>query len=578
MPDVIPDALHTDRYDLGAIQETSRLLSSSLDRDFILSNLLLTTMSKVLAARGVVLLRAPEAEGWCVAAVRGGMGLESGETIPRQLFDVGDGVQGADVPEALAARGLALVLPLRSGTETIGLLALGPRFDKKPFDEAALGFLRTLISMTTPAVQNSLAVDRLRHANRDLDTRIQQLGLLFDLSQQFNATTDRTRHARILGLTLMGQMAASRHLFLVQRPGGTGAHRGFTVVAARGVSEEAIGEVEMEHLCSLEAPLGLDGAAWPEAVAGLRDHGIVLLLPLQQQGQTCGVLGLGPRLNGQSYREEDRSLLDAIGGLALSAIRNSFLLEEQLEKLRMEEEMQLARAIQARLLPQELPIFDGLTLAAVAEAAREVGGDYYDVVRIDEHRLLVAIADVTGKGVPASLLMANVQACLHALLPMPLPLEEIVAHINRVICANTEADHFITFFVGFYDRRTREFAYVNAGHNPPMLLRAATGELALLEEGGLLLGVMNLPYARGQVVLEKSDILAIFTDGVTEAMSEEEEEYGEERLEALLRAHADLVPVALMDVLRRDISAFTGSESRLSDDLTAIVLRVEENG
>lgn len=575
MPDALSAALRTDRYDLGALQETSRLLSASLDRDFILGNLLLTAMSKTLVTRGVVLLHDEEQDTWCVAAARGGTPLDQGTVIASGPIEVGDGVQGDEVPEVLAGHGIGLVLPLRVAVSTIGLLALGPRFDRQPFDADALRFLRTLVSMTTPAVQNSLAVDQLKRANRELDGHIQRLRLLFDLSQQLNATTDRTQHARLLGLTLMGQMAASRHLFIVQRPGGGGPHNGFTVVAGRGVGEDAVDEVALDHLCQLQDVLGPEQEEWPDAVAGLREHGIVLFLPLQQQGQTCGVLGLGPRLTGQSYSSEDRSLLEAIGALALSAIRNSFLLDEQIEKQRMEEEMQLARTIQQELLPETLPEVPGVQLAAVAEPAREVGGDYFDAIRLGDGRLLLAIADVTGKGVGAALLMANVQACLHALLPMPLPLEDVVAQINRVICQNTSADRFITFFAGVFDPRTQTFDYVNAGHNPPMLVRGETGAVELLEEGGLLLGVMaGMPYGRGRVELRPGDTLALFTDGVTEAMGEAEEEFGEERLEALLTQHRALDPATLVTLMRREIADFTGSEDQLSDDLTAIMLRL----
>ncbi len=575
MPDAHPDLHQRARYDLGALQETALLLSTSLDRDFIVGNLLLTALSKVLVTRGMVLLRDAARDTWCAAAVRGAGKVEQGDVVVAGPLDVGEGVQGDEVPAVLGEHGIALALPLRTGEAPIGLLALGPRFDRQPFDESALGFLQTLAGMAAPAIQNSLAVEQITRANRELDSHVQQLRLLFDLSQQFNGTTDRSQHARLLGLTLMGQMAASRHVFIVQRPDGVGRHNGFTVVAGRGVEEEAVDDVALEHLCSLEKVLGPEDA-WPEAVAGLRDHGLVLLLPLRQQGQTCAILGLGPRLTRLPYTAEDRSLLEAIGALALSAIRNSFLLDEQIEKRRMEEEMQLARTIQQELLPKTLPTVPGVQLAAVAEPAREVGGDYFDAVKLGDGRLVLAIADVTGKGVGAALLMANVQACLHALLPMPLPLEDTVAQINRVICRNTSADRFITFFAGVFDPATRRFDYVNAGHNPPMLVRAATGAIELLEEGGLLLGVMDgMPYTPGHVTLEAGDVLALFTDGVTEAMGEAEEEYDEARLEALLVEHRALPPQELLGHLRRDIALFTGSDTQLSDDLTAIVLRAD---
>jgi sigma-B regulation protein RsbU (phosphoserine phosphatase) len=236
--------------------------------------------------------------------------------------------------------------------------------------------------------------------------------------------------------------------------------------------------------------------------------------------------------------------------------------------------MRLARQIQEKLQPQDIPRFEGLDIATVAIPSRHVAGDYFDVVRLASGRLLLAIADVTGKGVPASLLMSNLQACLHVMLPMEVSLEEATGHINRVICENTTYDKFITFVQGIYDPNTRTFRYVNAGHNPPMLLRA-DGTFELLETGGVLLGVMKgLPYESGTVTLGPGDVLALFTDGVTEAMSPTEEEYGEPRLEAALRAHQSDTAQGLLDAVLADIRTFTEHVPVLSDDLTMIVVKV----
>jgi sigma-B regulation protein RsbU (phosphoserine phosphatase) len=202
-----------------------------------------------------------------------------------------------------------------------------------------------------------------------------------------------------------------------------------------------------------------------------------------------------------------------------------------------------------------------------------VAGDYYDAILLDEHRILFAIADVTGKGIPASLLMSNLQATLRILVSIDVSLEEGTAHMNRVITENTGFDKFITYFHGIYDRRDRSFTYVNAGHNPVMLVRH-DGTLELLETGGLLLGVIpGATYEKGRVILGQGDILAFFTDGITEAMSPQGEEWGEERLEPLLIEARHASAQDILDRVRSAVADFTEHAPVLSDDVTMLVVK-----
>ena len=160
------------------------------------------------------------------------------------------------------------------------------------------------------------------------------------------------------------------------------------------------------------------------------------------------------------------------------------LLEERLEKQRLDEELNLAKAIQKGLLPEPLPELPGFELAAINVSSRQVGGDYFDFITTPDQGHILAIADVTGKGVPASLLMANLQSMLHALAPIDISLSEATASINDIIHKNTPADKFITFFWGKMSSDGKRFKYVNAGHNPPILFRKDSDEPILLEEGG----------------------------------------------------------------------------------------------
>lgn len=568
MPNLDAQEQRTTRHDLRALYETSQMLSSSLDLEFIMNNLLLTAMSKLLVTRGVSLLYDSDEAQYQVVNVKGLSELEAGQLMQLGELQSGELIGGSDIPEELARHRIVMLLPVAFGHRKIGLIGLGGKATGQGFDKEELEFILSLVNMSSASVLNSLMVEELQQANRELDGKIHQLNTLFDLSQEFNSTIDRARLVKLLAFSLMGQMLVNKHLFLLKRNGG------FEIVAIQGINKEVCIPDVLDRLADLDKEMQLKpGEECPPEWKPLCDQGLALLVPIQHQGETTAVLCLGSKMTGQVYQEGDIELLYALGNLAFVSIQNTYLVEEQIEKERLEDEMRLAREIQERLLPGNIPVVEGLDIAALALSSREVGGDYYDLVPQGNGSLLLAIADVTGKGVPAALLMANLQACLHTMVPMDLTMEEFIGHMNRVICNNTSSDKFITAFTGIYLPRSRRFEYVNAGHNPPMLLRAC-GEMELLETGGLLLGVMkDMPYERGSVVLSPGDILMSFTDGVTEAMSKEGEEFHEDRLEAILRENQDCSAQEILDIVRQAIIDFTGSVTQLSDDLTMIVIK-----
>lgn len=570
------DTHRTDRFDLRALYETSQLLNSSLDLEFVLSNLLLTAMSKMLVTRGAALLYDPVRDAYHAAVVKGIRGLEKGTVLKISNTKLDQLQSNEDVPEELAAYGIKLVFPVAFGHRQIGLIGLGAKFTGKPFEDQELEFMLSLVNISSAAVHNSLMVEELRQANRDLDGKVQQLNTLFDLSQEFNATFDRERLVKLLTFALMGQMLVQKHVFLLRSEEGEGdvasGDMEVRVVAAKGVDKEIFSPELVHSICSLTELQLLDETP-TASLQGLSDAGINLVLPIRQKGETVAALCLGAKMTGQPYQPGEIEFLYSLGNLAFVSLQNSYLVSQQIEKQRLEEEMRLAREIQERLQPKNLPEIEGLDTACLALPSRHVAGDYFDGIKLSDKRLLVAIADVTGKGVPASLLMSNLQACLHVLVPMDVTLEEAAAQINRVITQNTGSDKFITYFHGIYDGANRSFEYVNAGHNPPTIVRT-NGDIELLEEGGLLLGVIkDAPYVRGSTSIMPGDVLALFTDGVTEAMSPDEEEWGEERLEALLKKTRHLDAQGILDAIRTAIREFTCDAPVLSDDLTLIILK-----
>ncbi|GBD01605.1 Phosphoserine phosphatase RsbU [bacterium HR18] len=560
----------TDRFDLRALYEASRLLSTSGDRNAIVRTLLLSALSKLLVTRGVVLLWEPLVQRFRVADVRGPVGMAPGEelTLPQPVAD--RLLLEAEVPEVLRQRSLCLVVPLMFRHRLLGLLSLGRKATGEGFSKRELEFIQALATLSAAALHNALLIEELQQANRDLDLRLQQLNTLFELAQEFNATIDREQLAHLLSLALMGQLLVNRYVLLI-RLEGTERPSSFQVLAARGLPTTLRSE-QIEHLARLEHPLLLEDA--PPVWDWLRALQLYLILPIRQQGETQAILGLGRRMNNLPYGPEEVEFLYALGTLAATAIRNTLLVEVQVEKRRLEREMQLARQIQQRLLPRQLPQVPGVELAACARTSQQVGGDYYDVLQEPGGSLRLAIADVTGKGLPAALLMANLQACLHMAVPLALSLETSTVHINRVVCENTEADRFITFFQARYEPTTRQLVYVNAGHNPPLLLRAS-GEVLSLTHGGLLLGVFpQAHYEAEQLSLTPGDVLVLYTDGVTEVANAKEELFGEERLLACLETHRNASAQAIVEAVRQAVEAFTGREAGYEDDFTLLVLKI----
>ncbi len=236
-----------------------------------------------------------------------------------------------------------------------------------------------------------------------------------------------------------------------------------------------------------------------------------------------------------------------------------------------EQELQRAREIQQSLLPKEIPQLPGIAVATAWHPARAVGGDYFDVLRLDGDRLAICIADVSGKGVPAALLMANVQASLRASVRDLDSPARVCGIVNGMLCESIAANKFVTFFCGVLDANTRTFLYCNAGHPYPILV--SDGAAQALDHGGAVLGVFpSWNYQDFSVNLKSGDRLLLFTDGITEAEDAQGEEFGVDRVAAFGKAHAASSAAELNKQLLTQVSDFCGAQ--FQDDATLVVLAV----
>ncbi len=303
-----------------------------------------------------------------------------------------------------------------------------------------------------------------------------------------------------------------------------------------------------------------------------------LLLPLPGRNRLMGVMALGPKRSEAAWSRTDLQVLQTVArqtGLALEISELAHTLAaEAAQRERDKREMEIAREVQERLFPQEMPKIAGASVAGSCRPALGVGGDYYDIIHLEDGRLGLAVGDVSGKGISAALLMASLRASLRGVtLDNPRDFAKLMHKVNRLVYEASASNRYATFFFAAWDPRTRRLECVNAGHNPPVLLR--NGEVIRLETGGPVVGLLpNAPYTEQALTLEPGDLLILYTDGISEAMTRDDEEWGEERM---IEAARKLRNKSADDILRALFAAadkFTAGAPQ-HDDMTLLILKLD---
>lgn len=300
----------------------------------------------------------------------------------------------------------------------------------------------------------------------------------------------------------------------------------------------------------------------------------ILCVPLKVREQIRGVLYVDNRLVGGAFTEEDLVLLSAFADQAAVAIENARLYAELAQRERLRRELEIARSIQTSLMPRQLPRVPGFTLAAACVPARDVGGDFYDALRLHDGRLVLFLGDVSGKGVPAALLMGIVRTLLRAEVQRGTTLVQAMRHCNRVLYDDfTNTNMFATLFLGLLDPARCTLSYLNCGHCEPLLWRRATGTVETLVGDALPLGILEefVGDAR-EVALSPGDVLLIYSDGFTEAKSAAGQYFSLARLQQALCASAHLPAERILDEIGIAVDRFVGNEAQ-SDDQTIVILQ-----
>jgi len=607
---------------LGLVRIALELLFRVHVRFFSVVNLAMAVTSWVLLMRSAQRTLNPKLRAQ-VRTIRLGIGLSlalysGGELVPN--------VFGVEVPRALSLplitvsllvgavsivvaivrlgfldvrfivrRGL--VYGLAAGGVVASYLFVGKQIDQlsAPLMGARVPFFETLflvlsVFLLQPVLSGIERVvdrgySRDRSDLRNALTRLaEEVALLLDPAQVCEAVSVTMRREMVL-----------RSVAVVHRDPRTGAHRvtvaresvetlpdwkpgGVLLRALEGRREavpaqEIVEQPELpEERDALAAGLGWIGGETviPLVAADRRTNGDG---PAGARGsEVIGALLLGEKVTETRLTFEETALVSLIGHQVGISLQNAALHEERIAARLLEEEVSTARKIQQQLLPMCPPQPEGWELCASNNPSRHVGGDYHDFLPLPGGGLGIAIADVSGKGVPAALLMSNLQATLRGRVLAGAPTELVVQDVNRHMCSSTGPESFISFFLGELHPERGTLSFTNAGHNAPVLVRG-DGRVELLEDGGLLLGVFpEATYERGEVRLEPGDMLLLYTDGLTEAGNPAGDLFSEERLVEALRRHRGCSVREMHEGILEEIREF--QEGRVpDDDLTLVLLR-----
>jgi phosphoserine phosphatase RsbU/P len=560
------EALLKRMSELISLVDLMATLSSGSTTGEILDAALLTVLGELAASRGVLLVKGEDG----LLRIRASRGLATAVGQGPFSGPAQDGVLRRGDNGLLDALGLEVLCPVVKAGTTLAFLGLGPRAEGAAYGERELAFLSSVASCAAPPIENGLVHEELRRVNRRLSAKVFQLRNLFDISRELTSSFDEEAIKNVVLGTLMGHLLVSRCALF------EAVESGFAFAHARGLrGSERLSFVAQAAVLPALGPLQAIApvAELPEGPlrASLEGCRLAWVVPISVAGHPNGFFALGERASRMPFSEEDYEFVLTLGRQALSALESVRLHRMRVEKERQDRELQIAREIQRSLLPRVTPSVPGFELAAESRSCYEVGGDYFDFLPLEEGRVGLVIADVSGKGTPASLLMASVHASLQALAGSARP-GQLMARLNRFLCHNTQANKYVTLFYGELDPRTGRLVYVNAGHVPPYLVRS-DGSRMRLTEGGTVLGLLEeAVFPEGEVVLGAGDLLAVVTDGATEARSPADEEFGDTRLFEVLEGSPGRGAAETLRALEAGVAAWTG-EAGCSDDLTAVIVK-----
>lgn len=550
-----------DKHHFITLTEFTRTANSFLKIDKLSNFLVLTIMGKFLINRCALIIRTDDK-----LKIYSVKGIElSDELYELRITDMIENIIHDKFINTKLFNHFKLI---NDDRKIIGILLYSFHPAKEKLNDDELILLDSLISISMKALENLQSFSDLRELNKTLSLKISQLHSLFELSKELSLILDPEEVYKILSYTIMGN-------FLINKFALIKIENNKKIILGSSFKDELQDELEKLDLNLLTETIHLKRFYDKELKSILIEkYQVALIIPLQIKYKQIGFMLCGNKLTNQDFTDDEIEFIESLGSIAAISLENIRLFRETMEMQRIEEDIRIAREIQRNLFPSKFPQSQSFEFYGFNEPSKQVGGDYFDVFRINENQILILIADVVGKGVPASLVMSNLQATVKALTRIPFELKKATTVLNNLMKQNLNTGNFITFFWGILDEKNKTFQYVNAGHNPPILIR--NNEIIRLDKGGIILGVLDLnqDYNSETIQLNENDLICLFTDGFIEAVDYNEIEFGEDKFIQKLIEYKSLPVEIIANRLIEEVISFAHNSSSM-DDLTILLTRVK---
>lgn len=422
----------------------------------------------------------------------------------------------------------------------------------------------------------STEIERLKTENQRLHRAVEELSVLNEIALAINSTMAPEQINKLIVSKCMRRLGVQQgtiHLFGDSESDPT---KTLMRVVSSGDGLPMRISIQMQGwMHKNRKPLVINDLANDERFGGADAKNLpiksLLSVPLELKGRLIGILNLFNKIDGE-ITSEDARLAAIIASQCGQVIENARLYAEEQKLHQLQDDLRNATTIQRLLLPLSAPQIEGADIAGVSHPARDVGGDYFDYIDLGNGRWGIAVGDVSGKGMPAALLMANLQATMRGSAFNTSTVSECVTAVNKLLLGSTDAKTFVTLFYAIYDSVNHTLTYCNAGHNPPYLVDAG-GQIKTLEVGGPLAAAFSWSnYGEETVAMGPGYRLVIYTDGVTEAADKTEEQFGEERLVELIKTWRDTPSKAFIEQVVNEVLNFQ-KDLPVADDITLVCLR-----
>jgi phosphoserine phosphatase RsbU/P len=556
--EIIKHNLNNDNLNLESLLDLSSKLNESKDLNYILNALSLSMMGKFMFTKYVVYFCDDKDE-----LIKINSNIEIKNNINKNKFNI----KNNDIiyelnNEYLNNIGIKYCFPIFIANKLICLMLFSNKINNSEFTDLEIKYVGLVSKIASMAINNAIIHSELKAEKNKIDQKNHLLETVLGISKDFSGLISQQDIVRLLSLNLMGQIGVSKfslHLMTDNK-----------ILTVLNRFDFNLNNNIISDLFNINQIIICDEL---NDNSYFTDNKIELISPLFTEGKIQGLLIFGRKINDQKYTADNINFIESLSYLTMKSFDNVRLLSEIISKKQYENELELAKNIQVNLLPKKSPEVKNYQINGFSYPSRSVGGDYYDFIKINDNKMLLIIADVSGKGMPAALIMASLQSALHIIARDDYSLILLLNKLNKLLFNNTSSDKFVSAFIAVLNTDKNSLKCINAGHNPPLFV--SKNKIKLLEKGGLILGLTDdyIDYEIEEIYLNKDDLILAYTDGVTEAgIENNDDEYGINRLIKFIEKNDQLSANELLTKLYNEIKLYENNDNSY-DDISAFALK-----